>query len=108
MAKRRGPEGTGRCPPARAAIAPRPASKDWTTFSGAGSPAVDFISCRALQGKTTLALQFLLAGSARNERGLLISLSETEEELRATAFSHDWSLDSIHVHDVSARAARQS
>jgi circadian clock protein KaiC len=53
-------------------------------------------------GKTTLALQFLLAGSARNERGLLISLSETEEELRATASSHDWSLDSIHIHDVSA------
>ena len=53
-------------------------------------------------GKTTLALQFLLAGSARNERGLLISLSETEEELRATASSHGWSLDAIHIHDVSA------
>jgi circadian clock protein KaiC len=53
-------------------------------------------------GKTTLALQFLLAGSARNESGLLISLSETEEELRATGSSHGWSLDAIHIHDVSA------
>ena len=35
-------------------------------------------------GKTTLALQFLLAGAARGESGLLISLSETEEELRAS------------------------
>jgi circadian clock protein KaiC len=53
-------------------------------------------------GKTTVALQFLLAGAARNESGLLISLSETEHELRATACSHGWSLDSIHIHDVSA------
>jgi circadian clock protein KaiC len=53
-------------------------------------------------GKTTLALQFLLAGSASNESSLLISLSETEEELRATASSHGWSLDAIHIHDVSA------
>jgi circadian clock protein KaiC len=53
-------------------------------------------------GKTTLALQFLLAGAARNESGLLISLSETEEELRATASSHGWSLESIHIHDISA------
>ena len=53
-------------------------------------------------GKTTLALQFLLAGAARGESGLLISLSETEDELRATASSHGWSLESIHIHDVSA------
>ena len=53
-------------------------------------------------GKTTLALQFLLTGAARGESGLLISLSETEDELRATASSHGWSLDSIHIHDVSA------
>jgi circadian clock protein KaiC len=53
-------------------------------------------------GKTTLALQFLLAGAARGESGLLISLSETEDELRAAASSHGWSLDSIHVQDVSA------
>jgi hypothetical protein len=86
-----------------AAIAPRPAVKGWMTFSGAGSPAVNCISCRAIQARqTTLALQFLLAGAARNESGLLISLSETEDELRATAPSHGWSLESIHIHDISA------
>ena len=44
----------------------------------------------------------MLAGARRGESGLLISLSETEDELRATASSHGWSLDSIHIHDVSA------
>src|SRR6187200_1746988 len=32
-------------------------------------------------GKTTFALRFLLAGEARGERGLYITLSETAEEL---------------------------
>ena len=53
-------------------------------------------------GKTTVALQFLLAGAARGESGLLISLSETEHELRAAACSDGRSLNLIHVHDVSA------
>lgn len=42
-------------------------------------------------GKTTLATQFLLAGAAAGERGLYITLSETEEELRDGAASHGWS-----------------
>ena len=33
-------------------------------------------------GKTTIAMQFLMAGAAAGERGLYITLSETEEELR--------------------------
>lgn len=44
-------------------------------------------------GKTTIALQFLLAGAARGERGLYVTLSETEKELRAGAASHGWVLD---------------
>ncbi len=43
-------------------------------------------------GKTTIALQFLLAGAAENERGLYISLAETEQELRDGARSHGWSI----------------
>ncbi len=39
-------------------------------------------------GKTTIALQFLLEGAARGERGLYITLSETENELREGAASH--------------------
>lgn len=48
-------------------------------------------------GKTTLALQFLRAGAASGQRGLYITLSETEEELRGVAASHDWSLDGIEI-----------
>jgi circadian clock protein KaiC len=44
-------------------------------------------------GKTTLALQFLLEGARAGEKGLYITLSETEEELREVALSHGWSLD---------------
>ena len=44
-------------------------------------------------GKTTIATQFLLAGAAAGERGLYITLSETEEELRESAASHGWTFD---------------
>ncbi len=53
-------------------------------------------------GKTTLALQFLMAGAARGERVLYITLSETEEELRAVARSHEWQLDGIDIREMSA------
>ncbi|HLG81517.1 MAG TPA: ATPase domain-containing protein [Bradyrhizobium sp.] len=44
-------------------------------------------------GKTTIALQFLLAGAAAGETGLYVSLAETEEELREGAASHGWRID---------------
>jgi circadian clock protein KaiC len=44
-------------------------------------------------GKTTMALQFLLSGAAAGEKGLYITLSETEAELRAGAKSHGWDLN---------------
>jgi circadian clock protein KaiC len=44
-------------------------------------------------GKTTIALQFLLSGAASGERGIYISLAETERELRAGARSHGWEID---------------
>jgi circadian clock protein KaiC len=46
-------------------------------------------------GKTTLGLQFLIEGVRHGERVLYISLSEAEEELRAAAASHGWSLDGV-------------
>ena len=51
-------------------------------------------------GKTTIALQFLLEGARAGESGLYITLSETEQELRAVAASHGWSLDALHVFEV--------
>ena len=53
-------------------------------------------------GKTTLALQFMLAGIKRGERCMYVTLSEEEEELRAAAQSHGWSLDGIHIHEILA------
>ncbi len=44
-------------------------------------------------GKTTLALQFLLEGAKLGEKGIYITLSETERELRSGAASHGWTLD---------------
>jgi circadian clock protein KaiC len=48
-------------------------------------------------GKTTLALQFLLHGTAQGEKGLLLALSESRQELIKIAGSHGWSLDSIDI-----------
>jgi circadian clock protein KaiC len=41
-------------------------------------------------GKTTIALQFLLAGAKEGEAGIYVSLAETERELREGAKSHGW------------------
>ena len=43
-------------------------------------------------GKTTVATQFLIEGARNGERGLYITLSETEAELRESAISHGWDL----------------
>jgi len=43
-------------------------------------------------GKTTMALQFLLAGAAEDEVGIYVSLAETEHELREGAASHGWTI----------------
>jgi circadian clock protein KaiC len=52
-------------------------------------------------GKTTLAIQFLLAGSRRGEACLYVTFSETRDELFAVSRSHGWSLDGINVLDLS-------
>ena len=52
-------------------------------------------------GKTTLATQFLLAGAEAGETVLYITLSETEEELRAGAASHGWTFsDNFKVFEL--------
>jgi circadian clock protein KaiC len=51
-------------------------------------------------GKTTIASQFLIEGAARGERGLYITLSETEEEFRAGAESHGWDLKGIDIFEL--------
>src|ERR1700761_1982670 len=51
-------------------------------------------------GKTTLALQYLLEGARRGERGLYVTLSESERELRLVAKRHGWTLDGISVFEL--------
>jgi circadian clock protein KaiC len=59
-------------------------------------------------GKTTLGLQFLLAGARAGEQALWITLSETERQLRQSAQSHGWSLDGVHVcNPVTPEPVRQ-
>src|SRR3954471_3182496 len=46
-------------------------------------------------GKTTIALQFLIAGAAQGEQGIYVSLAETDEELRDGAASHGWQIPDL-------------
>jgi len=52
-------------------------------------------------GKTTLALQFLLAGAKQGEKGAYITFSETAVELRQSAKSHGWSLNGLSIIDLT-------
>ncbi len=51
-------------------------------------------------GKTTMAVQFLIDGQRVGEITLYITLSESEEELRATAAAHHWDLTGIAVFEL--------
>jgi len=53
-------------------------------------------------GKTTLAMQFLLDGRAKGERGLYVTLSESQIELETVARSHRWDLSGISIIELSA------
>ncbi|MBX2996982.1 MAG: AAA family ATPase [Caldilineaceae bacterium] len=52
-------------------------------------------------GKTTVGLQFLLEGARLGQSTLYITLSESIREISAVAASHGWSLENIHVHEMS-------
>jgi circadian clock protein KaiC len=51
-------------------------------------------------GKTTLAMQFVLAGRDRSETSLYVSMSETRAELEAVAAAHGWSLEGIELQEL--------
>src|SRR3954466_13090588 len=52
-------------------------------------------------GKTTAALQFLLAGVEAGESCIYVTLSQTSDELKAIAMSHGWKLDGIRIEELS-------
>ena len=51
-------------------------------------------------GKTTLALQYLIEGARVGESTLYVTLSETEEELRAMAESHGWDISGVTIREL--------
>src|SRR5262249_9694403 len=52
-------------------------------------------------GKTTLGLQFLMAGRDEGGAQLYITLSETLDELRGVAAAHGWDLEGVSIHEVT-------
>ena len=56
-------------------------------------------------GKTTLALQFLITGAQAGESVLYVTLSETDEELRAVSESHGWDLSGIDIRELTSSAS---
>jgi circadian clock protein KaiC len=63
---------------------------------------IHLIEGRPGTGKTTLGIQFLLAGVAAGETVLYVTLSETKDELLAIAASHGLSLDRVNIFELSA------
>jgi circadian clock protein KaiC len=58
-------------------------------------------------GKTTLGLQFLIAGAAKGESGMYVTLSETADELRGVAASHGWNLQGIEIFELGGLEGRE-
>ena len=58
-------------------------------------------------GKTTLGLQFSIAGAARGERVLFLTTGESEEELHQIADSHGWSLEGVTIRHFRALEDRK-
>jgi len=52
-------------------------------------------------GKTTLGMQFLMEGIRAGDKCLYITLSESKDELAASAGSHGWTLDGIEILDLA-------
>lgn len=48
-------------------------------------------------GKTTLAMQFIMAGVKRGEKALYITLSESKAELEGSAISHGWDINQLPI-----------
>src|SRR5580704_93817 len=54
-------------------------------------------------GKTTLGLQFLMAGVAHDEPVLYVMLSESEKEIQKVATSHRWSLEGVAIYEFAPK-----
>ncbi|QNN68513.1 AAA family ATPase [Sphingomonas lutea] len=61
---------------------------------------VHLLEGRPGSGKTTLAMQFLMAARDRGEGALYVSLSEGRDELLDSAATHGWSLEGIDIYEL--------
>jgi circadian clock protein KaiC len=52
-------------------------------------------------GKTTLGLQFLMAGAQAGENALYVTLSESKREIEKVARSHRWSLEGVTIFEYT-------
>lgn len=76
------------------------AGLDEITLGGLARGRLFLIEGQPGTGKTTIATQFLNSGAARGEKTLYVTLSETEDELRASAQSHGWPLKGVEVFEL--------
>lgn len=58
---------------------------------------IHLVEGRPGTGKTTIGLRYLIEGAKAGETCLYVTLSETRQELLATARNHNWSLEGIHI-----------
>jgi circadian clock protein KaiC len=52
-------------------------------------------------GKTTMALQFLMAGVQAGEKALYVTLSESKRELEGVAASHGWDMSQVPIFEMT-------
>ena len=61
---------------------------------------VHLLEGRPGSGKTTLAMQFLMAARDRGEKTIYITLSEGRDELQQSADTHGWSLEGVEIYEL--------
>ena len=81
------------------------AGLDVVTSGGLARNRLHLLEGQPGSGKSTVSLQFLIAGRDRGERCLYVTLSESEEELRAVAKSHGWDLNGIRIFEMTPSRA---
>jgi circadian clock protein KaiC len=83
-----------------AGIATGSKALDRILAGGYAAGRVHLLEGRPGSGKTTLALQFLMAARDRGETGLYVTLSEGRDEMTQSASSHGWSLEGIEIYEL--------
>lgn len=95
------PSANATSPPAPSTVTTGIGGLDEVLRGGLPAGQMYLLTGNAGSGKTTVTLQFLLAGLALGERVLYISLSETLAEVRGIALSHGWSLEGVNLEEIT-------